>query len=129
MFWRDVYEIIKKCLAILLALCLLVNVGVILCKDKNNAQASNSGPYLDSFLAYYFYNLESNYSKNKAGTCGYVATSMMLSYYDNYLNANIIPNNYEARFEGQFSNNSPNFTIGGYSPGVKWGLDYSGDNQ
>ena len=118
-------KLLKKCLAILLSFCLLVNVGVFLGKDKNNAQASTDGPYLDSFMAYYFYNLESTFPNNKAGTCGYVAVGMVLSYYDNFLNANIIPEKYEGLFKGVNSNIDNDFTNSGKSPGVKSAVSVS----
>lgn len=48
-----------------------------------------------SILTDYYSNLNSNISENVNGTCTYVATTMLLSYYDTYLNDDIIPEQYD----------------------------------
>ena len=116
-------KLFRKCFALLLALCLLVNVGITLGNETKEAQATTTGPYLDSFMAHYFYDLQENYPRNKHGTCGYVAIGMVLSYYDNYLNANIVPEKYEAHTaisDGDFVNT-------GKSPGLRRAID-GGEN-
>lgn len=46
----------------------------------------------------YFRNLDKYSPFNKGGSCGYVALSQYLSYYDTFLNDNIIPNDFD-RFD------------------------------
>lgn len=53
-----------------------------------------------NFLTSYFSNLVDNMGDNKIGTCGYIALEMLLSYYDTYLNDDIIPEIYDAPSEG-----------------------------
>ena len=43
----------------------------------------------------FFYNLRTNFGYNQYGSCGYVALGMLLSYYDSYLNDELIPENYD----------------------------------
>ena len=40
---------------------------------------------------YYFANLKENFPTNTVGSCGYIATEILLSYYDVFYNADIIP--------------------------------------
>ena len=49
----------------------------------------------DKFATYYFSNLKENFGNNTKGSCGYVAVAMMLSYYDTYLNDDIIDDTYD----------------------------------
>lgn len=49
----------------------------------------------ESNLYQYYNNLNTNYSENKYGTCTFVSTSMLLAYYDTYLNDDIIPEQYD----------------------------------
>ena len=44
----------------------------------------------------YFQELTENYSQNPKSSCTFVATTMLLSYYDTYLNDDIIPEQYDA---------------------------------
>lgn len=43
----------------------------------------------------YYSNLDTHYSYNSGGTCTFVSTTMLLSYYDTYLNDDIIPEQYD----------------------------------
>lgn len=43
----------------------------------------------------YFQELTENYSQNPQVSCTYVATTMLLSYYDTYLNDDVIPEQYD----------------------------------
>ena len=52
----------------------------------------------------YFDNLTLNFGKNYAGSCGYVAIELLLSYYDTYLNDAIVPAQYEANSHGVSKN-------------------------
>ena len=69
----------------------------------NNLSGSNGGAvsHYSNFLSSYFSNLVDNIGQNVKGTCGYVAIGMLLSYYDTYLDDNIIPENYDVVSEGQ----------------------------
>ena len=63
----------------------------------------------------YFKNLKENYPINVIGSCGYVALSMYLSYFDTYHNDNIIPEYYDVN-----SGNVENWSQAiANSPGVK----------
>ena len=44
----------------------------------------------DKFASYYFCDLKNYFGYNTHGSCGYVAVAMLLSYYDTYLNDNIV---------------------------------------
>ena len=66
------------------------------------------------FASYYFKNLKNGYfGNNTHGSCGYVAAAMMLSYYDTYLNDNIIDEKYDKEgtlpfdFDLSYSHESP----------------------
>ncbi len=48
-----------------------------------------------NFMENYFFKLN-DFGYNLVGTCSYVATSMLMSYYDSYWNDNIIPEQYES---------------------------------
>lgn len=48
-----------------------------------------------SFMQAYFDNLKYNFGMNYQGSCGYVAASMLLSYYDTFLSDRIVPENYD----------------------------------
>ena len=70
--------------------------------------APTSSGLSDSFAFQYFFHLGTNTPYNRFGSCGYVALSCVLSFYDTYWNDNIIPE--------QYDQNSANINI---SPGVK----------
>lgn len=44
-----------------------------------------------TFLSAYFDYLETNFGTNDKGSCVYVSIGMLLSYYDTFLNDDIIP--------------------------------------
>ena len=60
--------------------------------------------YYDNYMEIYYDNLTRNLGQNYKGSCGYVAIGMLLSYYDTYLNDDIIPEQYDVRGEGTGSN-------------------------
>lgn len=74
-----------------------------------NTKADSNEPTVET----YYKNLDYNYSKNPNNSCSFVATTMLLSYYDTYLNDDIIPEQYDVT--AQYDT-----TIGSYtsSPGV-----------
>lgn len=51
--------------------------------------------YLDTFCAHYYMNLRENFAKNINGSCGYVALCALLSFYDTFMNDDIIPEIYD----------------------------------
>ena len=56
-------------------------------------------PVLNTDAAKYFSYLVNNFGSNKKGSCCYVATSMLLTYYDSYVNDNFVPDAYITRSE------------------------------
>ena len=70
---------------IIIFLCLF-----FVCFSVSVVDASGTSDLID-----YYSNLDSNISENVVGTCTYVSTNMLLSYYDTYLNDNIIPEQYD----------------------------------
>jgi len=60
-------------------------------------------PY-DSFVPAYFDGLTYNYPHNRMGSCGYVALSEVLAYYDTYLNDQILPEAYDVPSSGTETN-------------------------
>ncbi len=106
----------KKIIIMLLSVSILLSSIVVNGKNPVEAKADvEQGPYQQSYMSQYFYNLNTNFPVNMMGTCGYVAISMLLSYYDNYLHKDIIPEPYEATV----SSTSNNFMGYNLSPGVK----------
>lgn len=93
--------------------------NINLYSDNNNGIQVNQ-TYLDNFAVHYFYNLHYNKSFNAIGTCSYVATTMLLSYYDTYWNDNIIDEKYEMNNQLNFGK----FTDIHDSPGIKSELSY-----
>ena len=53
----------------------------------------------ESCLEHYFDKLEDGFSKNVIGSCGYVAMSLFLNYYDTYWNDNFVADVYENRVD------------------------------
>ena len=78
------------------------------CSINNDLQTSSdespSNVYYDSFVQAYFENLTTNFGVNYKGSCGYVALAMLLSYYDTYLNDEIIPEQYDVVSLGSGTN-------------------------
>lgn len=62
----------------------------------------------------YFKNLHTNFGINNRGSCGYVALSMLLTYYDTILCDNIVPREFD---NPTVSDKDPNFK---QSPGAKF---------
>ncbi len=75
----------------------------------------------DTFLEAYFTNLIHNIGNNMKGSCGYVAIAMLLSYYDTYLNDDIIPERYDVPSQALHDeNNGKNMNARGNSPGIRY---------
>ena len=66
----------------------------------------------DKYLQTYFKNLKTNFGHNVADSCGYVATAMLLSYYDTVLHDKIVPRQFDKITR---SDNEPNLLE---SPGI-----------
>lgn len=66
---------------------------------------------IDSYASYYFKNLNDNYGVNKHASCGYIALAMLLSFWDNFWDDNLIDNKYETstsvRNQDIFNSESP----------------------
>ena len=54
----------------------------------------------ENYMEIYYDNLTNNLGKNYKGSCGYIAIGMLLSYYDAFLNDDIIPEQYDVNGEG-----------------------------
>jgi len=68
--------------------------------DPTTTHASSITEY-DSFLVAYYDNLTYNFGVNYKNSCGYIALGMLLTYYDTYLNDNIIPEQYDISSVGE----------------------------
>ena len=78
----------------------------------NFSNAENSKK--DTYLQTYFKNLKTNFGNNVADSCGYVATAMLLSYYDTVLHDKIVPRQFDKVTR---SDNEPDLFE---SPGIKY---------
>lgn len=70
--------------------------------NRNAYDNANNDPnvYKNKYFApYYFKNLTDGFGINTKGTCGYVATGMLLSFWDTYYNDNLVNENYEKKSE------------------------------
>ena len=50
----------------------------------------------ENYQTYYFNKLGDNIGDNSKGSCGFVATGMLLSFWDTYWDDNIVPEEYDA---------------------------------
>lgn len=84
-----------------------------LCGEINNTiyQDNNYAPY-------YFKSLTSNYGYNSYNSCGYIATAMLLSFWDTYWDDNIIEEKYDVNAELMVNHSSLNDDDYLESPGV-----------
>ena len=69
---------------------------------------------MDNYASYYYKNLTENFGNNSKGSCGYVATGMLLSFWDTFWDDNMIPENYD--MITMLENNSLDITL--ESPGI-----------
>ena len=84
------------------------------------ASEIEESPYLNTYAAYFFYNLTSNFGLNKEGSCGYVAAGMLLSFYDSYWNDGFILEDYD-----QMGILMPSSYVVSTSPGTKQEVDWT----
>ena len=56
---------------------------------------SNTIYQTEYYAPYYFKNLTNNYGKNVFGSCGYIATGMLLSFWDTYWDDSAVEERYE----------------------------------
>ncbi|MDE5896844.1 MAG: hypothetical protein K2H43_03395, partial [Clostridia bacterium] len=68
----------------------------------------------DTYREAYFFGLTKNFGDNTHGSCGYIALSQILSYYDSFLDDNIIDEKYDVESESA----STNFLLERNSPGT-----------
>lgn len=77
---------------------------------------NDENTYLSDFYApTYFKNLRTNFGNNEKGSCGYVATGMLLSFWDTYWDDNVISENYDKNI--LLSGKNIDFTVD--SPGIE----------
>lgn len=67
------------------------DLNKIIDRERKNTTTT----FLSNDATYYFSNLTQNFAKNYKGTCTYVATAMLLQYYDTFWDDNIVPAQYE----------------------------------
>ena len=93
---------IKNSTALLLATILTFSVGVFTLKTgsfyKVKADDTETINLDEYYSQSYFKNLAENFGRNYMGTCAFVATEMLLSYYDNFLCDDIVPEEYDAEY-------------------------------
>lgn len=65
----------------------------------NSAKNEEELFLLENYQTYYFNKLGSNMGNNTKGSCGFVATGMLLSFWDTYWDDNIISENFDATTE------------------------------
>lgn len=82
--------------------------------SESMTAASSSLTTYPSFLEAYYRGLTTNLGENYKNSCGYVALGMLLSYYDTYLNDDIIPEEYDIESDGT----ETNMVSRGNSPGI-----------
>ena len=83
------------------------NQEIFTFKNKVNSKKN-------TYMKTYFENLHTNFGNNAKGSCGYVALSMLLSYYDTVLSEKIVPRQFD---EPSLAHNAPDFKN---SPGIKF---------
>ena len=83
-----------------------------------NVKRSGSSSFNDdiSFANHYFSKLTSNFGTNAKGSCPFIAGEMLLSYYDSFLNDDIIPESFDSM---PAASNSFDFRGALTSPGTK----------
>lgn len=86
---------------IILSLFLTINVS---------AEDTTSAPkqYNKNTATDYFFNLNDAYGYNKEGTCTYIAISMLLSYYDSFLDDRFVSMGYDQK--GEIQHNGTMYT-------------------
>lgn len=83
--------------------------------DIYKNESNNHKETYNNFMEAYYDNLVDNYGYNAKGSCGYIALSMLLSYYDNYISDNIIDEKYDV----SINNSTNDFISNRISPGTK----------
>ena len=87
--------------------------------DYNDRTSDNDveGCFCDSFMAYYFTRLLDNFPEQNNSSSSFVVASMLLSYYDTYLDDRFVPEKYD--LNAIVENNSVDVTmLSAVSPGV-----------
>lgn len=107
-------KIFSKIASLIIVLSILISSFCI----NINAVEFTEPPFLSTYAAHYFHNLNSNFGTNIEGTCGYVAAAMLLSFYDSYWQDNFIPEQYDTI--GAYNSNSLEILS---SPGIRSELD------
>lgn len=86
------------------------------------ASLDNEERHLDTCATFYFNNLRQNFGTNIHNSCGFVAMSSLLSFYDSYWNDSIIERKFEknANIPDGYSNLNKLYASGEYSesPGI-----------
>ena len=82
-------NIIRKCISVILIISLLSSIFALDIFGLDTEEVYNTVAH------HHFKKLGGNVPKNVNGSCSYVATSMLLSFYDSYWHDGIIAENYE----------------------------------
>lgn len=89
---------------------------IIKARELSPRAVNDKNVYLNDYYApTYFKNLNTNIGINTNNSCGYVATGMLLSFWDSYWDDNIIDERYDQNASSQFDY----FDYVADSPGIK----------
>ena len=91
-------------------------IGMQARRNANSGNNSLGGAPSTDIAFEYFSKLLNNYGVNDKGSCPFIATEMLLSYYDTFYNDFIIPSNYES---APAPIESLDFRTADISPGTK----------
>ena len=112
---KSIDKTIKKTTAYLLTIILVFSSFFSINAFAYNTESGETR-YNENCATYYFTELIDGFGTNSEGTCSFVASAMLLSYYDSFWNDEIISNVYE-------ENGSWMHTFWGFrvidSPGIK----------
>lgn len=84
-----------------------------LAPKEQRLKSIQQNPFItDYFAPYFFSKLYDNFGYNSKGTCSYVATDMLLSFYDTFWSDDFLPEKYDSDIVTVdtsilFSNSSP----------------------
>lgn len=83
--------------------------------DLNIPLSTQATTTYNTYMEAYFRALTTNMGENQKGSCGYVALGELLSYYDSFLDDNIIPEKYDVASTGT----GTDMISRAVSPGIK----------
>lgn len=82
----------------------IVEHSIVASGSEQNEDESEDIAVARAYMKEYFSGLTTNMGVNYKNSCGYVALGMLLSYYDNYLSDDIVPEAYDVVSSGEDTN-------------------------